>query len=196
MRLLAATILVLAVAGCSDAPSPRQQMAQANALQRHYYSDIDSPAFAILAGKVDLHQTYHPSENPCTAIERDRVPTAEESVALKRWAALLEAYLAKLEAVLVTTPSGSLAVKQRVDQFYAVMDNGLRGQAVLISNLAEGRLSYCQFATQDKDLTEGVLQEASLLRAEVHREMRAEYSLDRVWTTPSANSELNNVKLK
>jgi hypothetical protein len=44
-----------------------------------------------------------------------------------------------------------------------VLDNGLRSQGVLIAALAEGRMTYCQFATEDKKLTEGFLKDAGSL---------------------------------
>lgn len=199
MRLLLTMTLVLAVAGCGDQPSratlAQQQLVQVRQIQESYDRELKDPTFAVIDGKVNLQEAYRPSENPCVMADRDRPPTAEEGIALKRWADLHQRQLTKLEAVLLTAPEGSSALKESVDRFYAVMDNGLRSQLVLISSLAEGRISYCQFAVEDKNLTNGVLREAAALRSDVGREIQQESSLAHNWTFPS-NSGTNNVKLK
>jgi len=167
MRLAAPVILVLALAGCADSTPGyvvgQEQLRQVKMLQARYDSDLDSPSFASLAGKVDLHQIYLPGEDPCAGLIEDSFPTAQESVALKRWAHLHAAWIIQYETIAMEEPNGSSELKSVADLYDAVMDNGLRSQNVLISALAEGHLTYCQFATENKKLTEGFLKDAGSL---------------------------------
>lgn len=179
MRFVTATILTLAMAGCADmAPRSslaRQQLHEAEELQARYASDLAAPSFAVLAGKIDLNQTYRRDTDPCAAVREDRVPTAEESVALRKWSEVREVYLARIEAVVMTEPAGTSHVKELASRFDAVMDNALRGQSVLISNLVDGHLTYCQFAQFDKAWTEDALKQSGALRHDLREVLGWEY---------------------
>lgn len=181
MRLTAVTCLILALAGCADSTpgyvAAKEQAQAARELRTRYDADLDNPAFAILAGKVDLHQSYTAAENPCAGLGQDRYATAEERAALKQWAALRGAYVGRYEAIVMQEPDGSSQVKRAADEFDAVVDNGLRSQSVLISNLAEGRMTYCQFAAEDKDLTQGFLKEATTRKRVLLWTMSQDYAL-------------------
>lgn len=167
MRLWVPIIPVLALAGCANSTPGyvvgQQQLRQVKELQARYDADLESSDFAILTGKVDLHQIYLAGEDPCAGLIEDRVPTAQESVALKKWARLHAAWIIQYETIAMEEPNGSSELKSVADNYDAVMDNGLRSQNVLISALADGRLSYCQFATENARLTKGFLTDAGSL---------------------------------
>lgn len=189
MRLFATMILALALAvgvtvtmtGCTDMTQrstvAREQLRQAKALEQNYEEALEAPTFTILTGKVDLHQAFYPDKDPCAGVSEDRLPTAEERVALKHWSRLNDLYLDKFEAVTMIDFNGTSQFKEALDRFNAVMDNALRSQAVLISVLAEGRLTYCQFATEDKDLTENVVRETKALSGDLKDVMGLENGL-------------------
>jgi len=171
MRLLAAAILVLALAACADSKpayvAAKENHRQLEALRERYDGDLDAPEFAGLAGMVNLRLIFPRDEDPCAAIGPDRLPNAEERVALRHWAALRESYLAKVEAIVMQEPDGSSQVKSATSQFDAVLDNGLRGQSAMVANLAEGRLTYCKFATEVKALTDELVREGGALQAKI-----------------------------
>lgn len=181
MRLLAATILILTLTACADSKPgyivAQEQDRQVKALRERYYADLGTPDFAGIAGRVNLHLTYPHDEDACAAIGPDRLPTAEERAALQRWAVLREAYLAKVEAIIMQEPNGSSQVKSAADQFDVVLDNGLRGQSALIANLAEGRMTYCQFATEAKALTEDLVRTAGALHAKIWQARKMDFTL-------------------
>jgi hypothetical protein len=181
MRLVAATILILALAACADSKPgyivAKEQDRQVNALREHYYSDLGGPEFTGLAGKVNLHLIFPQDEDPCAAIGPDRLPTAEEQAALRHWAALRGTYIAQVEAIVMQEPNGSSQVRSAADQFDAVLDNGLRSQSALIANLAGGRLTYCQFATEAKALTDDLVREAGSLQMKILQARKLDWGL-------------------
>jgi hypothetical protein len=173
--------LVLALAACGDT-TPRARLNQEQELQiaelrARYLRDLAGPTYAGLAEEIDLKEEYRRKLDPCARIREDRVPTAEERIALKQWARLRETFFARYQDLTLREPPGSSQIKGLTDQLNAAMDNGLRAQSVLIANLAEGHLTYCQFATQDKLLTEGVLHEAIALRRDISATEDEEFSL-------------------
>jgi hypothetical protein len=159
------------------APTPEQQLSQARELEARYYAALSAPSFAIFADKIDLHEIYAPDKDPCAAIREDRIPTAEESVSLRQWAEMRASYEARILAVITTEPSGSSQTKSQVARLDALEDNGLRTQTVLISNLADGRLTYCQFATLDKALTQDIVRQAAALRRSMREERQMLYNI-------------------
>ncbi len=179
MRLVAATIMLLALAGCADTTSrarlARQQLREAEAVEAIYDQALAAPSFALLADKVNLREVYHRGEAPCAAIKEDRLPTAEERVALRQWASLRQSYLVKLDDILLGEPSGSSHAKRLIAQFDVVTDNALRSQSVLIEKLADGDLTYCQFAEFDKEWTENTVRQIDAIRRELRQVAAWEY---------------------
>lgn len=64
----------------------------------------------------------------------------------------------------MTEPTGSSHVKDLTEQFHVVLDNALRGQSVLIDKLADGVLTYCQFAEVDKEWTDVTVKKTGKIR--------------------------------
>lgn len=172
MRLPLFACALLALAGCAQtSPSyiARTDKQSEVRLRDEYNDDIAGPDFAVLAGKVDLTETFRHDQPACQGIAADAYPTPAESAALRRWTELRMGYFLGSEALQIRAAAVSEKATPTVHRYVSLLDDGLKRSTALISDLADGKMTYCQFAEADKALTESVIAEAGPLHAELDR---------------------------
>jgi hypothetical protein len=159
----------LALAGCaagSDGYLARNDSLAEKRLRNDYRDDMEGPDFAALKGRVDLTETFHHDAPACLGLADGRA-TPAESAALRRWIELRTAYFLGTEALQIRAAAVSEKATPTVHLYLGVIDDGLKRTTALISDLADGKITYCQFAEADKAVTEQVIAEAAPLHAEL-----------------------------
>ena len=166
-------LLTLAMAGGASNENSaaliqaKAQLRQVSALQWRYREELHDSDLSILAGKVDVTETYRRGQPACLA-DSGSIPTVEERAALRRWADLRRSYLDRvLEITSAPLPVSDQRIVPLMAEYNEVLRDGARVGGVLIAALADGQMSYCQFAARDRDLTEAVLREGAALRTEI-----------------------------
>lgn len=170
MRPLTLLCAALVLTGCASEPSgylARNDQLAEKRLRNDYQSDIEGPDFAALKGRVDLAETFRHDVPACQGITADGYPTPVEAVALHRWTELRMAYFLGSEALQIRAAAVSEKATPTVHRYVSVLNDGLKRSTALISDLADGKMTYCQFTESDKALTETVIAEAGPLHAEL-----------------------------
>lgn len=160
---------VLLLAGCADNPPSRTYLAFADHLELgelrvHYAQAIESDALAPLADKVNLAENFGPGQPPCDDARMNRAPTPEESSALRHWMELRTAYYTGLAALRARADEASPQAAPAAHRYETGLLEDVRRSAALIWDLADGKITYCQFASRDKVLTYYARRREGLLR--------------------------------
>ncbi len=121
-------------------------------LRARYHDALDSDDFAPLRGKVDLTETFDAGPPPCDDARMTGRPTPAERAALRRWIELRTAYFTGLDALQVHAARISTASAPAARRYEASLSEALRLSTAAISDLADGKLTYCQFARRDDAL--------------------------------------------
>jgi hypothetical protein len=149
---------VFALAGCSEIPSSHayvlmsDRMDEKSQLSR-YNAELASGDIALLDGKVNLFETFNRAAPPCEHLTADGYPTSAESAALRRWAELRAAYFERYHTLELRTGAASDKVAPLAQRYVDALKEDLRRSTTLIFDLADGKLSYCQFAARQKEAT-------------------------------------------
>jgi hypothetical protein len=145
------------LAGCAANPPSQTYLAinsmlEAGKMRTQYRSDLDSADFAPIRGRVDLAESFERGLPACTEASLDGYPTPEEQTALRRWAELRTAYLIGLDALQVSAGETSRATAPVTWRISVALAKGRQDSTRMIADLIDGRLTYCQFATRDRNL--------------------------------------------
>ena len=157
MRSWIVAVAVLALAGCAETTPSRSYLALSDQLElanmrSRYFNDLDAAELSPLKGRVDLSETFKWSLNSCEEASLDGYPGPAEQLALRRWIELRTAYYMGSE-VLETRAAGSSSQTAEAAYRYAdSLHQTLKLSTALISDLADGKMTYCQFARRDRAL--------------------------------------------
>lgn len=158
MRQWIIICVFLALAGCADNPPSRAYLAlsdrlEAGSLRARYHDALDDPEFAPLREHVNLTETYEPgTPPPCEDAGRDGYPTLVEKGALRRWVELRTAYFSGIDTLQVRGAETSRGAAPAAWHYETALSEALRLSNEAISDLADGKMTYCQFARRDKAL--------------------------------------------
>ena len=169
MRAWVGVGLVLVLAGCADNTSylTRIDRIAETQMRADYRKDIAGPDFAVLNGRVDLTETLRKAAPACSSTAADTYPTPAESAALHRWIELRTGYFLGIEALQIRAAAVSEKAGPAVNRYVDILREGLKRSTALISDLADGKMTYCRFAEADQALTVSMIAEAGPLHAEL-----------------------------
>ncbi|GEM_PF-1884352 len=161
-----------------QAPSPtltdKERQAQVAALAERYQADLKDPAFDIIRDKVSLQEIYRRHEPSCQPGPNDPFPTAAEKTALHKWAATRATYFREVLSVLAPPGNVSEKLGSLIDQYYTAIQTSSTQTGLIIDQLADGKLTYCRFATDHR----AALEAAGRNSDAIFREMRKVYGND------------------
>ncbi len=183
MRPTIAVAALLALTACAEVPSSRAYVLMSANLDEktqlvRYQAQLDDADIALLDGKINVTETYYRGAPPCTHIKSDGYPTPAESAALRRWAALRAAYFEQFYALELRTGAASEKVAPLTQRYVDALREDLQHSTALISGLAAGEMTYCEFATRQKDATIASSDRAGPLHKEMIAAMAEEHYFD------------------
>lgn len=147
---------LLALTGCTDIPSSRAYVLMSDRMDEktelsRYNAELGSDDFARLDGKINFSEIYYRGAPACERLTADGYPTPAESAALRRWAAVRAAYFEQYHTIELKIGAASEKVAPLAQRYVGALEEDLRRSTALISDLADGRMTYCEFATRQKD---------------------------------------------
>ena len=168
---IVASTLVLTLAACADTPQSRSYTLISDKLDEsrqlaRYRDELDSDDIALLDGKINFTETYYRDTPACKRI-KDGYATPEESAALRRWSVVRAAYFQEFHALELRTGAASDKVAPLAMRYVDSLEEDLRLTTALIGDLADGKISYCQFATRQKAAIIESVDHATPLRQEM-----------------------------
>lgn len=177
MRSLIAIGLVLTLVACADNPPSRAYLALSDrldtgTLRSRYHSILDADEFAPLRGHVDLSETFDRGGlPPCENTRLDGYPTPTESGALRSWIALRTAYFTRVDLLQTRAAETSSEAAPAARRYETALSDALQLSTAAISDLADGKITYCQFARRDKVLAYSAKGQALPLRDDMEAAM-------------------------
>jgi hypothetical protein len=181
---IAAAGLVLALGGCAEVPQSHGYellSAELDGQSQYvsYISELQSDDIALLRGKVNFREAYRRGGSPCQGLRAPTAyPTPEESVALRRWSAVRAAFFEQVDALELKTAETSDTVAPLARLYVAALEDELDYSTALIDGLAAGKMTYCQFATRQKEAILASHDQVALLRRNMVTAMIDDYYFD------------------
>ena len=177
-----AAAAVLALTGCTANPPSRAYLALSagedeKAELARYRAELDDADIAPLHGKINFLETYYRGEPACQHLraDADRRPTPAEAESLRRWAKMRTAYFERFHALELKTGAASDKVAPLTQRYVDALEEDLRRTTALIAELADGKMTYCEFATRHKEAVLGSYDRALPLRKEMVAAMTEEH---------------------
>ena len=157
MRVWGAAGIVLALAGCADNPPSRSYLAmnsmlEATKMRTQYRAELEGAEFAPIRGRVDLAESFEGGVPACDEASLDGYPAADQQRSLRRWMELRTAYLIGLDALQVKAGESSRVTAPAAWRYSVALAEARRQSTQLIADLADGKMTFCQFAQADKSL--------------------------------------------
>lgn len=151
---IAAGTLVLTLTACADVTPSRSYTLYSDKLDEtsqlsRYRGELSDSDIALLDGKITFTETYYRDAPACKRI-KDGYPTPAESVALRHWSEIRASYFQEFHALELKTGAASDKVAPIALRYIDSLEEDLRLSTALIGDLADGKISYCQFATLQK----------------------------------------------
>ena len=155
MRSWIAVAALFALGGCAEDQRSHAYVQMSTSLAEkteyaHYQAQLDSADIALLDGKINFTEFYWRENPACANIRAEGYPTPAESAALKRWAVLRAAYFERFYALELKNGAASDKVAPLTQRYVESLREDLKGSTALISSLADGKMTYCEFATRQK----------------------------------------------
>lgn len=170
--------LLLFMAGCSDQADYRRQQEAALRHQEfvearaQYRATLKDSSLDAIRDKLPLSEDFLRDRPACADTSLNAYPTSAERAAIRKWADLRTAYEAKSDALSAPLPDLTERLAAMDRSYRAMIFSASHAVAQNIQELAEGRITYCQFAAAAKEITEHALIQAAPLRAEIHFELQ------------------------
>ena len=182
MRSWIAAAAILALTGCTGNPPSRAYLVMSasedeKAELARYRADLDTTDIAPLHGKINFLETYYRGEPACLHLGAgaDSRPTPAEADALRRWAKMRTAYFEQFHALELKTGAASSKVAPLTQRYVDALREDLRHTTALIADLADGKMTYCEFAARHKEAVLGSFDRALPLRKEMVAAMTEEH---------------------
>lgn len=170
-----------------DAPGPditdRERSRQIDDLTNAYHHQLLNPALDLVRDKITLDEVFKRRDPPCQPGPADAFPTPREQVAIRKWAEMRAAYYHAtlgLSAPPNGTPEPIAALAQ---DFYTSVLTTASQTARAIDDLAEGRISYCRFAAEDRELLEAGGRNSDAILREIAKKVALQRDLA-YWKVP------------
>lgn len=173
--------LVLALAGCADL-NHQNAFRQENdrrtdeiaALRQAYKQQQMDHSYDVIRAKLTLSESYYKRRSPCTGAISNATPTADEQVALRRFAAQRTEFLTKLEAMAKPVADMPDRLKSLSENFDRMKFEEEAKITAKLDDLSQGRITYCQFAEANKEID----WEANKIAERFRNQLREEGDLD------------------
>lgn len=186
LMLAAAT---LSACGTNDTAAFNQELDQRNqeiaVLRRSYRQEIQDPSLDLIRDKVTLNESYLRHASPCDGGIDNSYPSPAERVVINRWMSERSDFLTRLAALTAPVPSES----ERYTRMMTNFDKNKFFYAAQISEkineLAEGRLTYCQFAEASRNINIEARRNAMAFRAELETEGSLDFKRRAGGSTPT-----------
>lgn len=181
-RIFGLALAAIALSGCADmnrSAGFNQELDQRNQqiaiLRHHYREEIQDPSLNSIREKVTLNESYLRHASPCAGAIDDSYPTPAEQATIRKWMGERNDFLTRLSAL--TAPVSAVSDRYRV--MMANFDANKFAYAAQITqkitDLAEGRLTYCQFAEASQDINLQAHRNALAFRGQLSEEGVLDY---------------------
>lgn len=176
MRSLIVAVAALALAGCAETAPSRSYLALSDQLElanmrSRYFNDLDATELSPLRGRVDLSENFKWSKTSCEDAALDGYPSPDEQIALRHWIELRTAYYMGSEVLETRAAGSSSDTAQAAHRYADSLNETLKLSTALISDLADGKMTYCQFAHRDKALVAYAKEQTQPLRDDFYAAM-------------------------
>ena len=183
MRSWIAAAAILVLSGCAQIPPSRAYVLMSTGMDEkaelsRYRAELGSGDIALLDGKINFSETYYRGEPACTHLTANGYPTPAESAALLRWAMMRTAYFEQFHALELKAGAASDKVAPLTQRYVDALEEDLRHTAALIADLADGNMTYCEFAIRHKAAVLASSDRAQPLHKEMIAAMTEEHYFD------------------
>jgi hypothetical protein len=174
---------ILALPGCAGVPPSRAYVLMSDQMDEktlvtRYRTELDSGDIALLAGKINFNETYYRAAPACELLKADGYPTPAESAALRRWAELRTVYFEQFHTLELKTAAASDKVAPLARRYVDALEEDLQRSTALIAALADGKMTYCEFATRHKEAVIASSDRAMPLHRDMTAAMAEEHYFD------------------
>jgi len=152
MKTMLAISLTILLAGCNtktdylafeQIDQRTQEIAQ---LREQYRQQRLDPALDSIREKVVLSESYSRRQSPCANGIEEAYPTAAEKAAIRRWAEKRNDFIVQLAVMAKPSSAMPALMVERINDWDAIKFAAAAQTTANIEALAEGRMTYCQFA--------------------------------------------------
>jgi hypothetical protein len=170
-------LAVLALSGC-EATYPKAEFSkelgrrnqEIAALRHQYQQEIQDRSLDPIREKVTLSESYLRQTSPCVGRIDDSYPTPGEQAALRQWMSERSDFLTQLASLTTPVPSENERYTRIMTRYDANKFSYAAQITQKLDELAEGHLTYCQFAKASQRINLAAHRNALAFRNELSTE--------------------------